>query len=232
MLYIIKTFDERYKYLKDYCLGKYNVIYDDKSPINYEIEILFLPLEGLDEFGYIKGSNINLENFLQLNKVSKVYTGNINEKLKELSKRYSFSLFSFYDDLWYCSCEFDLKIEIIKFFLSDKLHESFENIKILVVGNDYKAYVVKERLKCDIFDNKNVPIKSVKNMNFDAYDAIVKFQNIDFSFNKIIIEMQDMYKIDLLFLLQNKEIYYINHLQRQYLTKTGGKILYDCMVRT
>ena len=53
----------------------------------------------------------------------------------------------------------------------------------------------------------------------------------DLIYNKITIEMQSFEKVDLAFLLEGKEIYYINHLQRQFLTKSSAKIMYDCMVR-
>ena len=75
MLYIIKTNDLRYEHLKEYCKEKYNVLYDDKIPINYVMDILILPIEGIDEFGYIKGTNLNLERILEMNKVKKIYCG-------------------------------------------------------------------------------------------------------------------------------------------------------------
>jgi hypothetical protein len=56
--------------------------------------------------------------------------------------------------------------------------------------------------------------------------------NYDLEFDQIIIEMCDIDKIDLSYLLKNKNIYYINHLERQYLTKSSAKIMYDSLVKS
>ena len=45
-----------------------------------------------------------------------------------------------------------------------------------------------------------------------------------------VVEMQDIDKVDLMFLLKGKNIFYINHLCQQYLTKSSAKLMYDCMV--
>lgn len=231
MLYIIKTNDLRYEHLKEYCKEKYVVLFDDKVPINYEIEILFLPLEGIDEFGYIKGTNLKLHVLLDTNKVQKIFTGKVKAKLIEISKKYNVEVISLYDDLWYCSHDFNIKVQIIKFFLCEKLQMSFDEIKILVIGNDYKAYLVSERLCCDIYDIASISTKAISNIKFEKYDAIIKLVNLDLEFDKIVIEMQEIENIDLAYLLKNKDIYYINHLQRQYLTKSSAKLMYDCMVK-
>lgn len=231
MLYIIKTNDLRYEHLKEFCKEKYKVIYDDNIPINYDIELLMLPLDGIDEFGFIKGTNLNLSVILESNKVKNIWCGKIKKKLLDITKKYNVKLYSFYNDLWYCSHEFNIKVDIIRFFLCEKYQQSFEELKILVVGNDYKAYLVSERLGCDIYDTGSISTKAINNINFDKYDAIIKFNNLDFDFNKIIIEMQEIEQIDLIYLLKNREVYYINWLQQQYLTKSSAKIMYDCMVR-
>lgn len=231
MLYIIKTNDLRYEHLKEYCKEKYNVLYDDKIPINYVMDILILPIEGIDEFGYIKGTNLNLERILEMNKVKKIYCGKIKQKLKELTKKYNVELISIYDDICYCSKMFNLKIQIIRFFISEKLQTCFDDVKILVIGNDYKAYLISERLCCDIYDYNSISTKAINNLELNKYDCIIKMDNFNLEFDKIIIEMSDIEKIDLEYMLKNKNIYYINHLERQYLTKSSAKIMYDSLVK-
>ena len=227
MLYIVKTKDLRYEYLKKYCEKKYKVVFDDKMPVNLEIDVLIIPLGGIDEFNFIKGTNINLDLFLKNNKVKELYTGKVNEKLISLSKKYNFKIYSFYENVWYLSQEFDLKLEVLKFFLSDKLQTSFDELKILVVGNDYKSNIVSERFNFDIY---NLKTKKITSINLDKYDVIIKFDNVDFDFDGIVVEIQDIDKVDLMFLLKGKNIFYINHLCQQYLTKSSAKLMYDCMV--
>ena len=56
-------------------------------------------------------------------------------------------------------------------------------------------------------------------------------KRLEFNFHKLIIEMRDIEQMDLSYLLFEKEIYHINQLQKQYLTKSSAKIMYDCMVK-
>jgi hypothetical protein len=232
VLYIIKTNDLRYEHLKDYCIKKNSVLYDDKIPINYSFDILFIPLDGIDEFGYIKGTNLKLEKILEMNNVRKIYCGKINQKLLDITKKYNVEVVSLYDDFNFCSNMFNIKIQIIKFFLSEKFQVCYDDLKVLVIGNDYKAYLVSERLSCDIYDCDSISTKAIKNLDLKKYDCVVKMNNYDLEFDQIIIEMCDIDKIDLSYLLKNKNIYYINHLERQYLTKSSAKIMYDSLVKS
>ena len=232
MFYIVKSHDNRYLYLNEFLSSKYTCEYSYTLP-TISVSKIVLPLEGIDEFGYIKGVNIKLEKILDDNKISEIYTGRINGKLKILSQKYNFTIFSFYEDMNYCKNEFLLKLDVIKLFLQEKLNTSFKDIKVLIVGCDYKAYLASEKLGVDIFDKGSISNRSIKDFLSNNYDVIINFSSDDISFmsDKLVVEMNDFSSIDLTILLSSKNIYFINQLINQYLTKSGGKILYDSMVK-
>ena len=114
----------------------------------------------------------------------------------------------------------------------DKHRSVFSDIKTLVIGNDYRSYVLSEKLNLDIYDKGSLASKSLKNVLWSNYDVIINFSSFDLEKcdEKIIIEMNEIQDLDLSILLNCKKIYFINQLMWHYLTKSGGKIMYDSMV--
>lgn len=229
VIFIIKTNDERMFYLHERFKSENNIYYDNKIPLNLEIDSLIIPIEGICEIGYIKGSNIKIETFLQNNRVSKVFVGRKSKLLENICFKYNTNLISYYDDIEYLNKEFDLKINVIKIFVSEKLLTSIDDLKILVLGNDCKAILASKKLGCDIveeyyFSNNNL---------YNKYDVIVNFSNLDLSFltGKIIIEMKDFHLINLDIFLKNKKIFHIDFLMKHYLTKSSAKLLYDSVIK-
>ena len=121
LIYIVKTSDTRYRYLYDFLKERFECEYSNTVPKN-KIRIIVLPLEGLDEFGYIKNTNLKLENIISNNKIEKIYTGKINNSLLRICKINNISIVSFYDDIVYCKNEFLIKVDVIKTFLEEKLN--------------------------------------------------------------------------------------------------------------
>lgn len=228
MLYIVKTSDLRYYYLAEMCKKEFDVLYDTSIPINKTIDNLFITLDGIDQFGYIKNTTIILEDILKINKVKIVTTGKTNKILLDLSEKYNFTIKTLYNNLKFNFHEFNIKLNVIKFFLENKLQMSIEDVKILVLGSE-TSYLFDKYFLCDVV-YKDSEFDSI---SWNRYDVVINFSNYDVSnsYDKIVIEMNDINKIDLEFLLRNKDIYYINHLMRQYLTKSSAKLIYDCMVK-
>ena len=221
MYFIVKTNDLRYKYLSD--LLSNNSIYSFLIP-NSKITKIILPLEGLDEFGYIKGTNLKLETIFVDNDISLVVTGHINDYLKKLSLKYKFNIYSFYSDNDYLKNDFILKLEIIKLFLEETLNTSFADIKVLIVGESYNSIFASECLSKE----RKRTVNSIEN-----YDVVINFSNDTFVIgNKIVIEMKEITDMDLQILLGGKNIFFINSMAKQYLTKSGGKLMYDSLVKS
>ena len=211
LIQIIKTNDLRYYHLYNLVRVEEDCEYCNTYIKNRKITKLVLPLEGIDSFGIIKNTTLNLETIILNNNLEIIYTGKVNDKLLKLVKLYNIKLYSFFDDLSYVLKEKKLRKEVIKAFLEDKLSLNFNEIKIVVLKNDLNLLELGKR----------------------DYDVIVNFSNLNLCEHndKIIIEMRDIKDIDLSILLNCKNIYLINQLLRQYLTKSGGKILYDSMVK-
>jgi hypothetical protein len=231
LIYIVKTNDTRFYYLYEFLKLKYECIYSDKLPTTNNIKKVILPLEGIDEFGYIKHTNLKIDNLLKGN-IEEIYTGKVNKYLLRICDVNKIKIISFYDDLNYCRNEFLVKIDVVKVFLEEKLNSRFTDFKTIILGNDYRSYLMSERLNTDIYDKGSISSKSVKDFLWNNYDVIINFSNNDLTLcgEKIIIEMNEIDNIDIFILLNCKKVYFINQLLSQYLTKSGGMILYDCMV--
>lgn len=211
---------------------KFDCEYSNTLPIINNVKTLVLPLEGIDEFGYIKHTNLKIDKLINNNSITDIYTGKINNYLSRIAKINNIKITSFYDDALYCKNEFLIKIDVIKTFLEEKFNTRFSDLKVLVIGNDYKAYLLSEKLNSDIYDKGSISNKSIKDFLWNNYEAIINCSNFDLSLckEKLIIEMNEADNIDGYILLNCKKIFFINQLISQYLTKSGGKILYDCMV--
>lgn len=225
VIFIVKSNDERMFYLYERFKNEKNIYYDDKLPLNLEIDTLLIPIDGICELGYIKGSNLKLENFLQNNHINKVYVGKKSKLLENICNKYQVTLISYYDDIEYSIKEFDLKLNVIKTFISEKLLTSIDDLKILVLGNTYKAIIASKKLGCDILEDYHL----VNN----NYDLVVNFSNLDLSFliDQIIVEMKEYHMINLDMFLKNKKIFHIDFLMKHYLTKSSAKLLYDSVIK-
>lgn len=232
LIYIVKTNDNRYYHLQEFLKQKYECCYSNALPVVNNIKTLVLPLSGIDEFGYIKNTNLKLEKFLLGNQVKEIYTGYVNKLLLKIAEIYKIKVISFYDDIIYLKNDFLVKIDVIKTFVEEKFSVRFSDLKALVIGNDYKAYLLSERLNIDIYDKGSVSNKAIKDFLWSNYDVIINCSKNDLSVcdGKVIIEMDDITDIDIYIFANFKNIYFINQLETQFLTKSGGKILYDSMV--
>lgn len=232
LIFIVKTNDNRLCYLKSLLEEKNKILY--QNTFNYEsgISEIVLPMGGIDQFGYISGTNIRLDKILENNTIDVIYTGKVSDELIKYSKLFDFKISSFYKNEEYLKKEFLLKIEVVKAFLEDKFDKQFRDLKIIIVGNDYMSYLLSEKLNCAIYDRGSISSESVKDISLDIYDAYIVFDYFDINVyhDRLIVDMCDKSKCDLSLGLCCNDIYYIEQLLTQYLTKSGGKLMYDSMV--
>ena len=207
LIFIVKSNDTRYWHLYNLLKLKEECEYSNTIPLRNDIKVIVLPLDGVDEFGYIKHTSISLEKLISTNKIERIFTGKVNKYLFRICQLHNIKLYSFYDDINYLYNEQILKMEVIKYFLEEKFSTKLDELKEAII-NDKNCLNIKE------------------------VDAIINYtnNNLDYYKDKVIIEMNDINDIDLTILLNCKNIYLINQLLSQYLTKSGGKILYDSMV--
>ena len=186
------------------------------------IKIIVLPMDGIDEFAYIKHTSLNLEKIISANKIEKIYTGKVNKILNRICQLSNIKLISFYDDIDYIYGEDVLKTDVVKTFLEEKTSIKYCDLNVLVLNNN--TNIIQNLLGKKIYNM----IKSKD----ESIDAVINFSkdNLEEFKDKIIIEMNEMTDIDLSIILNCKKIYFINQLLSQYLTKSGGKLLYDSMV--
>ena len=180
MIYIVKTNDSRYFYLYDLLKMKFDCEYSNTLPIINNVKTLVLPLEGIDEFGYIKHTNLKIDKLINNNTITDIYTGKINNYLSRIAKINNIKITSFYDDALYCKNEFLIKIDVIKTFLEEKFNTRFSDLKVLVIGNDYKAYLLSEKLNSDIYDKGSISNKSI-----NLPSGLIKFTSNQLLFSKV-----------------------------------------------
>lgn len=222
LIYIVKSSDQRYLHLYNFLKIENDCEYLNTMPVKNNIKILVLSMDGIDEFGFIKHTSLELEKLIISNKIEKIYTGKVNNLLNRLCILNNIELCSFYEDRDYLKNENFLKMNVIKIFLEEKLSVQYEDLNVLILNNN--------NLVQNLFIEK---ISNIFKSDGNNIDAIINFssENLTVFKDKIIIEMNEITDIDLAILLNCKKIYFINHLLSQYLTKSGGKLLYDSMVK-
>ena len=232
MIFIAKTIDRRFLHLKQFLESKFICYYSDVYRNEMDIDIVVLPIDGIDQYGYIKHTNILLEKIFEKNKVKEIYCGKVNDYLIKLANKYNVILNSFYEYPGYLEKEFSIKIDVIKTFIEDKYNMCFSDIKTLVVGDCYESHLLSEKLNSILVGKRSIGVEAVKEFIKDKYDVIIRFDDtiINTSSHQVIIDMGDICDADLSILLSCRKIYFINQLLSQYLTKSSGKLMYDCMV--
>lgn len=135
MIGIIKTSDKRYDYLCDLITEDY--IYSNQLSDFKDIDILVLPLLGIDRFMFIKDTSINLLDFVAKFKLKRIICGMKNEHLIDLCHKECIELISYLDFPSYTWINSKLSAEgLLKKILNDTNDSIIEN-KILILGYGY-----------------------------------------------------------------------------------------------
>ena len=130
MIGIIKS-DRRNDYI--YNKLKDSILISDIKEVK-NIDILILPFSGIDNFGYIKDTNFDLEEILKNSNIKTIFTGIKNDKLEDISQNYKIELITLMDNLEFVSKNAFLTAEGLIRIISNDLDDSLRNKKILLLG--------------------------------------------------------------------------------------------------
>ncbi len=168
---IIKNNDDSFYYLFKKLSSKYDVKYIEK--ISSDINKLII--NKVDNLGYIKDTNILLEDIIKDYSINKLYIEEDSHKLLKLLKKYNIDYKIFSSDFNYINKLNKLKSEILLKFILEDSKESIYNLNILLLGNNNLSYNIENMLKkftsFDKFTNNNLNIELYK------YDIIINTSN-------------------------------------------------------
>ena len=145
MIGIVKTSDKRFLYMSTYF--KEGVIYSDRLEDFKDIDLLILPIGGVDRFLFVKDSAINLRDILANNNVKLIIAGKINDDLKNICQNDDIKLKSYLDEPFYAWENAKLTAYVlIKRILND-FDDSIMKLNILILGSGYCARAIYQMLK-------------------------------------------------------------------------------------
>ena len=132
MIGIVKTSDKRFLYMSTYF--KEGVIYSDRLEDFKDIDLLILPIGGVDRFLFVKDSAINLRDILANNNVKLIIAGKINDDLKNICQNDDIKLKSYLDEPFYAWENAKLTAYVlIKRILND-FDDSIMKLNVLILG--------------------------------------------------------------------------------------------------
>lgn len=163
MIGIVKSNDKRINYLNNLFE---KAIFSDRLEELVDIDILILPFQGIDRFGYIKGSNLLLEDIINNNNIKTIYTGISNDILEGIGNKHSINIRVLMDDVDFVNKNAILTAEGLIRVINNKTEDSLSNLKILLLGYGYVGGAITKLLnyytKIDIFTiNKDEAKKAI-----------------------------------------------------------------------
>lgn len=190
MIGIVKS-DNRFKELSK-CV---NSIYSDELVDFFNIDILVLPIKGIDSNGFIN-NHLNIIDILKNNKIKRIITGLANDYLKELSREYSIELTILMNERSFVDGNSRLTaLGIYSYLLNNK--KLNKDIIIIGFGNIsfYLASLFKLfNIKFSIYTPNIIEQKFVKLLNYNnidnVYDGSLLIntipKNLDWDYKKLI----------------------------------------------
>lgn len=186
MIGIVKTSDKRFLYLSQFFK---DVIYSDNIIDFNNIDILILPISGIDRFCFIKDSDINLNDILNKNNIKHIIAGKINDDLRDLAHKENIKITS-YLDVPYYAWE---NAKLTSYLLIKKIINDYDttlfNLNILIMGYGYCGKAIYNMLKpysnnisiyCrDSHDKKELYCKNIK------YENLKELHNYDIIINTV-----------------------------------------------
>ncbi len=187
MLGIIKTTDKRFMYMASNIKEKY--IYSDKLEDFVNVEVLILPIGGVDRFLFVKDTALNIRDILQKNNIKKIIAGKINEDLRNICAEDNIVLLSYLEDSFYQSQNGYLTAYVFLKKLLNDFDEPIFDKKILITGWGYCARAIYDYVSKF---NKNISIyckdyHDIKDLDFHkiTYESLNKIDDYDIIINTV-----------------------------------------------
>lgn len=137
MIVIIKSADTRYMHLFRLLKQKHEVIFTDRLSEIQNCTVLILPMLGLDSFGFIKHTTLDLGKIIDQNpNLKKIYTGKLNPLLQKICKEKKISCQSFLEHEPIFRSELKLKIEALLNIIQENAKKSLSDLQFLVIGDE------------------------------------------------------------------------------------------------
>ena len=191
MIGVINTQDKRYDNLIN---NLQDVIYSNKLTDFNDLDVLVLPLNGVDAFLFIKDTNLNVMDFYIKKGPKKIIAGKINQELIDFCKNEEIELTSYLEDECYLWENSKLTSEaLIKKILYD-LDDALYKKRLLILGYGYQAKALYNYLSpftnniaiyaSDYHDKKELFCKNIErndltDLNFDIIINTVPYNIID-----------------------------------------------------
>ena len=171
---IFDNHDKRNKVIEELLIN-YDVSFDNKI---IDEDILILPITGIDDYGFIKKTNIKIDDLYEKHPFKYLICGVKNEYLIKFMENKGF-IYSYYDEELLCMNSRFTAIGLLGLIITN-INFSLDNRKILIIGYGHSGKEIAKILapftnKIDIYnrtyyqeiDDKYHYINSLNNLDYD-----------------------------------------------------------------
>ena len=240
MIGIIKG-DVRYTYLSQ--ILDNSILSDSLKDFN-NIDILILPLTGINSNLIIKQTNINILDILKANSIKAIITGNANNELIDLCKKYNIKLYELLKDSEFINQNAFLTAKGALYLIHNGICD-IKDKSVLIIGYGNISFHIAKLLteqKCEfdiytenILEKKFSSLEGYKNIDSinEAYDIVINTipNNLDIDYfifkDSIIYDLASMpygFKIEE---IEEKRIDYriLSNIPSKYAPKSAAIII-------
>lgn len=174
MIGIIKG-DSRYTYLAKMLD---NVIISDKLEDFVDIDILLLPLGGINNDDIIKQTNINLIDILNNNRIKVIITGNNNIEIKNICEEYNIRLFNLLEDNDFVKSNALLTAKGALYFIHNGIFDIMDK-RVLIIGYGNIGYYLAKLLKSYDMEFYIYTLNDIENkyINLQEFNKAIEITN-------------------------------------------------------
>lgn len=176
---IIKVDDKRLDVIKKYLDASFIYEYDDIKSSD-----LLIPIKGIDDFGNIKDSSLNIYKILEKKKIKRLFVANMTNKLKEIRDNYNIEvipLFEFPDVLEYNSY---LTAEGLLSIIIQKTDFNLRDSRVLLLGYGNCGKQIYKLFK------------SITRIDVNNYDCIEKYDIIINTVPKLVLDKKLLKRVN------------------------------------
>lgn len=176
---IIKVDDKRLEVMQKYLNANFVYDYNDIKSSD-----LILPIKGIDDFGNIIDSTLNIYKVLEKKKIKRLFVANMTNKLKEIRDNYNIeviALFEFPDVLEYNSY---LTAEGLLSIIISKTDFNLRDSRVLLLGYGNCGKQIYKLFK------------NITRIDINNYDCIEKYDIIINTVPKLVIDKNLLRRIN------------------------------------